>query len=204
MQAQNYGTVASRKLHMAEFAINNLYVDKVNEDKLVEDAIVKMLSTLDPHSTYANSDEVKKMNEPLQGNFEGIGVTFQILKDTVMVLEVIPGGPSNKVGLQAGDKIVKVNDTTIAGIKIETGVVPNEDNENPTEIMVPASAIFKRGQLSGIYVVNDKNIALLRWIRTGKSSGDMISVESGLSANETYILEADGRVYNGAQVKISN
>ena len=91
-----------------------------------------------------------------------------------------------------------------AGIKIETGVIPNEGNENPTEIMVPVSAIFKRGQLSGIYVVSDKNIALLRWIRTGKSTGDMISVESGLSANETYILEAAGRVYNGAQIKISN
>ena len=65
------GNEALRKLQMAEFAITNLYVDKVDEDKLVEEAIIKMLAQLDPHSTYNNAEEVKKMNEPLQGNFEG-------------------------------------------------------------------------------------------------------------------------------------
>ena len=72
-QAQNFGSPAMRKLQMAEFAIANLYVDKVDEDKLVEEAIIKMLAQLDPHSTYSDAEEVKKMNEPLQGNFEGIG-----------------------------------------------------------------------------------------------------------------------------------
>ena len=122
-QAQNYGTVASRKLHMAEFAINNLYVDKVNEDKLVEVAIVKMLSTLDPHSTYANSDEVKKMNEPLQGNFEGIGVQFNMAEDTLLVIQPVSGGPSEKIGILAGDRIIAVNDTAIAGVKMSTDEV---------------------------------------------------------------------------------
>ncbi|MEG2514281.1 MAG: peptidase S41, partial [Bacteroidaceae bacterium] len=72
LQAQNFNSTASRKLQLAEFAISNLYVDKVDEDKLVEEAIIKMLAQLDPHSLYANAEEVKQMNEPLQGNFEGI------------------------------------------------------------------------------------------------------------------------------------
>ena len=69
-----------RKLQMAEFAISNFYVDKVDEDKLVEEAISKMLAQLDPHSTYSDAEEVKKMNEPLQGNFEGIGVQLDVYK----------------------------------------------------------------------------------------------------------------------------
>ena len=77
MQAQNMG--AARKLQMAEFAIANLYVDSVDENKLVEEAIIRMLAQLDPHSTYNDAEEVKKMNEPLQGNFEGIGVQFHYL-----------------------------------------------------------------------------------------------------------------------------
>jgi carboxyl-terminal processing protease len=75
LQAQNFGSEAMRKLQMAEFAISHFYVDKVDEDKLVEEAIIKMLAQLDPHSTYSDAEEVKKMNEPLQGNFEGIGVS---------------------------------------------------------------------------------------------------------------------------------
>ena len=78
-QAQSFGSAAMRKLQMAEFAISNFYVDKVDEDKLVEEAIIKMLAQLDPHSTYSDAEEVKKMNEPLQGNFEGIGVQFQMI-----------------------------------------------------------------------------------------------------------------------------
>ena len=82
LQAQNFGSPAMRKLQLAEFAISNLYVDTVNENKLVESAIIEMLAQLDPHSTYSDAEEVKKMNEPLQGNFEGIGVQFQMIEDT--------------------------------------------------------------------------------------------------------------------------
>ena len=119
-QAQNFGTPAMRKLQMAEFAIANLYVDKVDEDKLVEEAIVKMLAQLDPHSTYSDAEEVKKMNEPLQGNFEGIGVQFQMIEDTLLVVQPVSNGPSEKVGILAGDRIVAVNDTAIAGVKMST------------------------------------------------------------------------------------
>ena len=119
-QAQNFGTDASRKLQMAEFAITNLYVDKVDENKLVEEAIIKMLAQLDPHSTYSDADEVKKMNEPLQGNFEGIGVQFQMIEDTLLVIQPVSNGPSEKVGILAGDRIIAVNDTVIAGVKMST------------------------------------------------------------------------------------
>ena len=112
------GNEPLRKLQMAEFAISQLYVDTVNEHKLVEDAIVAMLGKLDPHSTYNNAEEVKKMNEPLQGNFEGIGVQFQMIEDTLLVIQPVSGGPSEKVGILAGDRITAVNDTAIAGVKM--------------------------------------------------------------------------------------
>lgn len=106
------------KLKMAEAAISNLYVDTVNESALVESAIRGMLKELDPHSTYATAAEVKAMNEPLQGNFEGIGVQFNIIEDTLLVMQPVVNGPSEKVGIMAGDRIVSVNDTTIAGVKM--------------------------------------------------------------------------------------
>ena len=107
-----------RKLQIAEIATNNLYVDSVDEAKLVEDAIRGMLEKLDPHSTYSNAKEVKQMNEPLNGNFEGIGVQFNMIDDTLMVIQPVTNGPSEKVGIIAGDRIVSVNDTAIAGVKM--------------------------------------------------------------------------------------
>ena len=106
------------KLFNATRAITNLYVDSVNEDKLVEDAIKGMLEKLDPHSTYANAKEVKQMNESLDGNFEGIGVQFNMMEDSLVVIQTISNGPSEKVGIIAGDRIVHVNDTAIAGVNM--------------------------------------------------------------------------------------
>jgi len=107
-----------RKLQIAEMAVTNLYVDSVNEDKLVEDGIRGMLEKLDPHSSYLTAKEVKAANEPLQGNFEGIGVQFNMAEDTLLVIQPVTNGPSEKVGIIAGDRIVKVNDTIIAGVKM--------------------------------------------------------------------------------------
>ena len=122
MQAQmriNMGEGAPlRKLQIAEIATTNLYVDSVDEQKLVEDAIRGMLEKLDPHSTYSNAKEVKQMNEPLNGNFEGIGVQFNMIDDTLMVIQPVTNGPSERVGIVAGDRIVNVNDTAIAGVKM--------------------------------------------------------------------------------------
>ena len=107
-----------RKLQLAEMAITNFYVDSVNEQKLVEDAIRGMLEKLDPHSTYTDAKETKAMNEPLQGDFEGIGVQFNMIEDTLVVIQPVVNGPSQKVGILAGDRIISVNDSTIAGVKM--------------------------------------------------------------------------------------
>lgn len=112
-----------RKLQMAEMAINNLYVDSVDEKKLVEDAIRGMLKELDPHSSYADPEEVKAMNEPLQGGFDGIGVQFNMVDDTLLVIQTVSKGPSEKVGIMAGDRIVSVNDTAIAGVKMKKELI---------------------------------------------------------------------------------
>ena len=107
-----------RKLNIAEISISNLYVDDVDEKKLVEDAIRGMLSKLDPHSSYMTPKEVKDANEPLSGNFEGIGVQFNMIEDTLLVIQPVVNGPSEKVGIIAGDRIVSVNDSAIAGVKM--------------------------------------------------------------------------------------
>jgi carboxyl-terminal processing protease len=108
----------SLKFSQALNWIGKYYVDSVNQSELVETAIREMLETLDPHSTYLNSEEVKAMSEPLQGNFEGIGISFNILDDTIFVINPVPGGPSERVGIQAGDRIVLIEGRNVAGIGI--------------------------------------------------------------------------------------
>lgn len=98
--------------------IENYYVDSVDQRTLVENAIIEVLKKLDPHSSYLTKKEVKEMNEPLQGNFEGIGISFNILNDTIFVVSAISGGPSEKVGIMAGDRIIKVEGDNVAGMGI--------------------------------------------------------------------------------------
>ncbi len=110
------------KFSKALGSIASFYVDPVDEDQLVEYAIVEMLKELDPHSVYINKDDVKAMNEPLQGNFEGIGVQFNLLNDTIYIISPISGGPSERVGIQAGDRIVRIDAEDVAGV----GITNNE------------------------------------------------------------------------------
>ena len=107
-----------QKLLVAEGAISALYVEDVDEKKIVEQAIKGMLEELDPHSTYLTPEENDKSNETLMGSFEGIGVQFNMVEDTLFIVQPIPDGPSEKVGIMAGDRIVTVNDTAIAGVKM--------------------------------------------------------------------------------------
>jgi carboxyl-terminal processing protease len=100
--------------------IESYYVDTTNINKLTENAIIEMLSTLDPHSIYISKDEVAEMNQPLEGNFEGIGISFNVFQDTLMVMTTIPGGPSERVGLRPGDRIVKVDSKNIVAIGLKT------------------------------------------------------------------------------------
>ena len=147
---------AIRKVSIAMAAIENLYVDTVNNNKLAEDAITGLLEKLDPHSAYLTADEVKDSNEPLQGNFDGIGIQFNMMTDTLYVIQVIPGGPSEKVGIQAGDQIIFVNDTLIAGVKMaNTAVMSKLKGPKGTTVEVK---ILRKGnpQLLVFKIVRDK------------------------------------------------
>lgn len=103
--------------------IDAFYVDSIDINSLTEKAIVEVLKNLDPHSMYISAKDVKEMNEPLNGNFEGIGIQFNILRDTVLIIEPIPGGPSEKIGLLSGDRIISIDGEKVAGIKISTAGV---------------------------------------------------------------------------------
>ncbi len=126
LNAQNdadYRHSAAFKLLRAESAITSLYVDTVDEGKLVEDAIRGMLEKLDPHSSYSTAKEVKQMMASLQGNFDGVGIQYNIVDDTIMVIQPTVKGPSERAGVLPGDRIVRINDTIVAGVKITTDQV---------------------------------------------------------------------------------
>ena len=134
----------TKKLSQALQIIDLFYVDTVNNNKLVGAAITNMLKELDPHSVYLTKEEMKEANEPLQGNFDGIGVQFSIIKDTIMVISPTPGGPSEKLGILAGDKIVKINGEDATGSKINTNyVVKHLRGEKGTTVNV---SIKRRGK----------------------------------------------------------
>jgi carboxyl-terminal processing protease len=99
------------------------YVKEVNKDSLVEAAIKRMLKELDPHSIYYSAEDLKKVDEPLKGNFEGVGIQFNIYKDTILVVETIAGGPSESVGIMSGDKIIFIDALSVAGIGIKNNDV---------------------------------------------------------------------------------
>lgn len=126
-------------LNMVSYA----YVDSVDEKKITEDAIRALLKELDPHSVYIPAEELKETNEPLVGKFEGIGVQFNILDDTIMITNTISGGPSEKLGLRAGDRIVIINDTVVAGIGIKNNdVLKKLRGDKGTRVKV---GIYRRG-----------------------------------------------------------
>ncbi|MCY1722782.1 S41 family peptidase [Prolixibacteraceae bacterium Z1-6] len=123
--AQEKEDVQKNQLKFARLLrlVDSYYVDSANVDQLTEKAIVNVLTELDPHSTYISKEEVDKMNEPLKGNFEGIGISFNIFHDTLLVNTTISGGPSEKVGLRAGDRIIEVDGKNIAGIGLKNSDV---------------------------------------------------------------------------------
>ena len=121
--AQSAEMRADQKLRYAAGIIENYYVDTVNSDKMVEEAIVAMLKTLDPHSSYSTPEETKELTEPLKGKFSGIGITFNMQNDTLYVLQTVANGPCEKVGIVAGDRIISANDTIISGVKMKNNDV---------------------------------------------------------------------------------
>jgi len=114
---------ATNKISTVLNLIENGYVDSVNTKSIVEQTIPEMLKNLDPHTTYIPAKNMIEVQEEMTGNFSGIGVQFSVMEDTVRVIDVISGGPSSKIGLMPGDRIVRVNDSIIAGINVKNATV---------------------------------------------------------------------------------
>ncbi|MCF8259096.1 MAG: PDZ domain-containing protein [Flavobacteriales bacterium] len=134
----------SRKITNLLNYVTDEYVDSVDLDGLTESAIISLLDQLDPHSGYIPARELETMNQPLQGNFDGIGVEFNIIRDTIVVVAPISGGPSEKLGIRAGDRIVTIEDTTVAGIGIRNeDVLTKLRGVRGTKVRV---AIARRGE----------------------------------------------------------
>lgn len=122
--AQTREMTADHKLRLAAAVIENYYVEEVNPDTMVEQAIIAMLKTLDPHSAYSTPAETEELNQPLEGKFSGIGIQFNMVEDTVYVIQTTQGGPSEKMGIRPGDRIISANDTVIAGKKLNnSGII---------------------------------------------------------------------------------
>ena len=146
----------TQKLATTMYLIDNFYVDTTNMPKLTEEAIVAMLKALDPHSAYIAAKDVKKANENLEGSFEGIGVTFQILRDTILVVSAVPGGPSERVGIMAGDRIVTIDGEEAFGKKVNNEYVTKHlRGEKGTKVVLG----IKRGddkELIDFEIIRDK------------------------------------------------
>ncbi len=149
-------TLQMQKLLTTYRMIHGLYVDDVDANELVESSIVAMLKELDPHSAYISPEDVKKMNEPLQGNFDGVGIQFNVLDDSLIVISPIPGGPSEKVGIRAGDRIVKVDSTVIAGVKCSrTRMVELLRGQKGTKVKVEVRRKGRK-ELLAFTIIRDK------------------------------------------------
>lgn len=122
-QPQSKGQMNAQKLATTLYLIENFYVDTTNIDKVTENAIVAALKELDPHSAYISKKDVEKANERLVGSFEGIGVTFQLIRDTITVISPTVGGPSEKVGIMAGDQFIKIDGENAFGKKVDNEYV---------------------------------------------------------------------------------
>ena len=212
-----------RKLQIAQLAITQLYVDSVDQQKLVEDAINGMLEKLDPHSSYTNAEETKKLNEPLEGNFEGVGIQYNILEDTVVVVQTVSKGPCEKAGILAGDRIVTVDDSTIAGINISRDAVLKL-LRGPKDTKVKLG-VFRPGNKGLVYftIKRDKipvntlgaaymiapGIGYIELDRFGATSGDEVKDAVARLKKEGMTslildLENNGGGYLGAATDVAN
>ena len=216
-------TDASKKLSLATYLISTLYVDDIDEDKLTEDAIRSMLEQLDPHSTYLDPQEVKDMSASLDGNFDGVGIQFTMTNDTLYVIQTVAGGPSEKVGILAGDRIVPINDTVVAGVKMSTkDIMTRLRGKRGTKVNV---TVLRKGvtepipfritrdkipvySIDASYMV-DKHTGYIRLSRFSATSAQEF-VEAMLKLRRTGMknlildLQGNGGGYLNAAVKIAD
>ncbi len=191
MNAQKFATTL--------YLIDNFYVDTANSEKIVEDAIVAALRELDPHSAYISKKDVEKANEPLVGSFEGIGVTYQLIRDTITVISPVAGGPSEKVGIMAGDQFIKIDGEESVGKKIDNEYVQKHlRGKKGTKVTVS----IKRGndpELLDFEITRDKiplnsiNAAYMLDNHIGYIKLDRFAQESTKEFKEAFAkLQADG------------
>lgn len=198
--------------------INYYYVEDVDQPKLTEEAIVAVLKELDPHSVYIPKNEVEKTNEPLVGNFDGVGIQFQIYKDTILVISPIPGGPSDKLGILAGDKILKINNEDAFGKKVTNQfVLDHLRGPRGTKVDV---AIYRKGRkelidytivrdkiplnsIDASYMVNDNTgyIKLSRFAAT--SADEFITAANSLKKQGMKNLVFDLRGNSGGYLNVA-
>lgn len=224
IQGQNVSyQVNSNKMNQLLRSINNLYVDTVNFTDLVEVGIIEMLKELDPHSVYIPAKEVQQMNEPLQGAFDGIGVSFQIIKDTITIVEVLVGGPSEKVGLMVGDKILKVDSSDATGKKVNNRwvqehlrgkkgtkvnvLIKRGRSQTPLEFTITRDKI-PMNSINVSFMVDKKTgyIKLERFAQTSPDEFDVAMTKLKARGLENLILDlrGNGGGYLDVAFKISN
>ncbi|MCH5181973.1 MAG: S41 family peptidase [Prevotellaceae bacterium] len=211
-----------RKLQIAHIAVSQLYVDSVSGDKLVEDAIRGMLAELDPHSSYTNAEETRRLNEPLEGGFEGIGVQFNILEDTLVVIQPVGKGPSERVGIMAGDRITAVDGRPIAGVKMSRDSImrtlrgPKDTKVALTVVRrgvaAPLNFVVKRDKIpvntvDAVYMIRP-GVGYIHLEQFGATSGDEVRAaiaQLRKQGMEDLILdlESNGGGYLGAAFEIA-
>ena len=198
-QPQSNGQMNAQKLATTLYLIENYYVDTANTDKVTEDAIIAALKELDPHSAYISKKDVEKANEPLVGSFEGIGVTYQLIRDTITVISPTAGGPSEKVGIMAGDQIIKIEGENAFGKKIDNEYVQKRlRGKKGTKVTVSV----KRGndpELLDFEIIRDKiplnsiNAAYMLDNHVGYIKLDRFAQESTQEFKEAFAkLQAQG------------
>ncbi|NDV69744.1 S41 family peptidase [Dysgonomonas sp. 25] len=214
---------ATRKVATAMTFVENFYVDKVDEDQLAEDAVKSILQTLDPHSSYLSAEELKEANEPLEGDFDGIGISFNMMADTLYVIETVSGGPSERVGIMPGDRIVQVNDTSIAGVKMpQKAIMKRLKGKKGTIVNVkvvrrgmPELLTFKITRdripitsIDAAYMVTP-TIGYIRLSRFGAKTGAEFLESCKKLQGEGMVdlildLQQNGGGYMGAAIEVSN
>ena len=198
-QPQSKGQMNSQKLATTLYLIENFYVDTANIDKVTEDAIIAALKELDPHSAYISKKDVEKANEPLVGSFEGIGVTYQLIRDTITVISPVAGGPSEKVGIMTGDQFIKIDGEDAFGKKIDNEYVQKRlRGKKGTKVTVSV----KRGddpELLDFEIIRDKiplnsiNAAYIIDKHVGYIKLDRFAQESTQEFKEAFAkLQAQG------------
>ena len=198
-KSQTKAQMNAQKLATTLYLIENFYVDTANIDKVTEDAIVAALKELDPHSAYISKKDVEKANEPLVGSFEGIGVTFQLIRDTITVISPTAGGPSEKVGIMAGDQFIKIDGEEAFGKKVDNEYVQKHlRGKKGTKVTVSV----KRGsdkELLDFEIIRDKiplnsiNAAYMLDKHVGYIKLDRFAQESTQEFKEAFAkLQAQG------------